>query len=476
MANLGIHREKRVLGLCLGEHALQVAELTFGNGTPPVTRTAQFPFPQGQSFDEPKALGHKLAEFLGERGFSARRAVLGVPAKWLILRPYHMPPADEHTAASVLWLHATELGWPELGPVVFDYAGDSDPHQNTTLLLMGLQRSWLERLASFAAGAKLRTICITPTAIALGDATARRMDATMILSLHAESVELIVQEKGHARFLRHIAAMGNIQPVIGALRRTSASSAAHSDPSGDPIRRNVVLWDDASADPAFVEALAREAGDSLVRADAQWVDADSSSLTNGGGGLSAIALTLPARNGKPASVDFLHPRLTPPGDQGLNNQKAWIWAAGILIAITILIAMLDLAHLRGKIADSAAQLQNIGPSLETARPFVANMEFAESFRTGNPRYLACLRDLTLAIPDADQTEFTNFNLRSDMRGDVSGHAAMEQDVLNLMDRLSTSGRFVDLQCKLDARAARPGAGGPGGNVAFSVSFNYVPKK
>jgi hypothetical protein len=473
ISSLRIHREKRVLGVCLEEHALQIAEVEFGNGSGPVTRTAEFPYPEGHSFDQPKALGHALGDFLKKHGFSARRSVLGVPAKWLILRPYHMPPADEQTASSVLWLHATELGWPELGPMVFDFAGDSNPREPTTLLLMGLQKSWLDRLATFAAAAKLRPVTVMPTAIALGDATARQLEATLILSLHSEAVELTVQEKQHARFLRHITSLGNVQPVLGALRRTSASSDLHPDLPAETVPRKFVLWDDAGADPAFLEALRAEAGDSLVKAEPRWVGADSSVLTNGRTGLSAIALTMPARSGKRPSVDFLHPRLSPPSDQGSDNQKAWIWAASILIALTILLAMLDLSHLRGEVADTGSQLQIMSPSLEIARPFVANMEFAESFRTGNPRYLACLRDLTLAVPPEAQTEFSNFNLRSDMRGEVSGHAGTEQDVLNLMDKLSTSGRFVDLQCKLDARSLH---GAAGGNVAFSVSFNYVPQK
>jgi len=36
---------------------------------------------------------------LRQRGIGARRAVIGVPAKWLICKSHMLPPADAETAA-----------------------------------------------------------------------------------------------------------------------------------------------------------------------------------------------------------------------------------------------------------------------------------------------------------------------------------------------------------------------------------------
>jgi len=55
-----------------------------------------------------------------------------------------------------------------------------------------------------------------------------------------------------------------------------------------------------------------------------------------------------------------------------------------------------------------------------------------------------------------------------MRGEITGRSPNNQEVLNLMDRLSSGGRFKDLKRKLEAKGSGP-------EIAFTVTFTYVPK-
>src|SRR5204862_100145 len=91
-----------------------------------VERRAEFAFPAGLTLERGEELGNALAEFLKTKGFSTRRAILGIPAKWLMLKSYTLPPADAQTAATMLALHAESESAPELGEVVFDSLGSSD--------------------------------------------------------------------------------------------------------------------------------------------------------------------------------------------------------------------------------------------------------------------------------------------------------------------------------------------------------------
>ena len=117
-----------------------------------------------------------------------------------------------------------------------------------------------------------------------------------------------------------------------------------------------------------------------------------------------------------------------------------------------------------KVDDKLRQLE---PTLKTARPFVQNMQFVETFGASHPKYLACLRDVTVAIPNGSKAYLTNFHLQASMRGEISGHAPSDQDVINLTDQLNASGHFVELKRKLES-------GGRAGDVAFSVTFTYSP--
>jgi hypothetical protein len=95
------------------------------------------------------------------------------------------------------------------------------------------------------------------------------------------------------------------------------------------------------------------------------------------------------------------------------------------------------------------------------------MQFVETFGGNHPKYLACLRDVTLAIPVNPKTYLTNFHLKANMKGEISGRAGNSQDVLNVTDQLNASGHFTDLKRKLEA-------GAKSGDVAFTVTFSYAP--
>jgi hypothetical protein len=130
--------------------------------------------------------------------------------------------------------------------------------------------------------------------------------------------------------------------------------------------------------------------------------------------------------------------------------------------------MTDMLSIQRQISGLDNQLQNMEPALDVARPYVSSMQFADSFRTAQPRYLACIADLTGALPPDGQTYLNDFNLHSDMTGEISGSSSGEQNILDFRDKLNATGRFADLMCRLDAHETRGGAS----SVLFSVTFNY----
>ena len=474
-------RTERLLGIIVGERAAAVAEIPAISGAGPV-RTAEFAYPNDLTLENPSELGRELAQFLERRRFSARRVVLGAPAKWLICSPYMMPPADERTASNVLWVHATDRISPELGPMALDFSGVPNPARPATLLLVGLQRQGMDHMLAMAKAAKLKVAAVTPCAAALAAVTAEHEDRSLVLSLCLDSVELATQEEGQLRSLRHVGSAKNIALLGTELRRTAASDF-----------ENLIVWD--VQELATVEPMAASAGLTIIRARPQWLDLTPSDLVDGNKGLAAIALAASLRGQIPLTVNFLHPHLKPPKVELAENPRKWLIATAAVVALLCLAVFADLSSLQGQISSNQAKLAAIGPSLNDARRFVSSTEFAEGFQITKPRFLACLRDLTIATPADGQTTFTNFDLQGNMRGRVVGHSNTEQSVLAFTDALSAGGKFADVNCRFDARpapaaiqaaATSPPAGGDddgpapkarpraGDQISFTVTFSYLP--
>ena len=64
--------------------------------------------------------GAALAEFLRQKQFTARHAVVGLPAKWLLVKTKEVPPADSKTASDLLRLQAEGDFSSELRDLVFE--------------------------------------------------------------------------------------------------------------------------------------------------------------------------------------------------------------------------------------------------------------------------------------------------------------------------------------------------------------------
>jgi hypothetical protein len=464
-------RSEKLLAISVGERVLWVAEMTWDADAAPHSRVAEFVYSPDSTLDDAERLGGELANFLSAQNLSTRRVVFGVPAKWLIVEPYEMPPADAETASNVLWLHATERVMPALGPMVFDFMGDSCPTEPRTLLLVGLQRRWRERLMALAAGAGLKVVGITPIGTAVGAATSRHVRTSLIALFGPGGLELIDQKGQYTRSIHYIRSNGSPQPVIAELRRAAAARSLDSD-SQEHGRRDLVLWDDIGMEPEFLNAVRQSASLPITEARGQWVGVSESGASDGVKGLSAVALTLNRRTAACPSIDFLRPRLGPSKRERWRRPGVWLpWAVAAVVLIA-LAGLMDMLSIQKQISGLDNQLQAMQPALDVARPYVATMQFAESFGATRPRYLACIGDLTQALPPDGQTYLISFNLRTDMKGEVFGNSTNEQNVLNFRDKLNASGRFADLMCKLDARETR----GNANNVSFSITFVYLPQK
>src|SRR6185369_8122745 len=132
----------------------------------------EFAFPEGTALSNPEKLGIALRDFLNVNNFTARSAVIGLPAKRLLTRRKEVPPASPAVVASTLRLQ-TETEFAEAENLVMDYAGQSSVAQASTVLVIATNRVEVDELSATAKAAGLKLHGITSTTAALGRATSR---------------------------------------------------------------------------------------------------------------------------------------------------------------------------------------------------------------------------------------------------------------------------------------------------------------
>lgn len=369
---------------------------------PTVTAVGELPYPEGVNVNTPPELAKALTAFLRDKGFTARQAVIGLPAKWLVVRPKEVPPSDATTVTEMLRL-AAETEFPtDIKDLVFDFTGTVGDMQAKSVLLMATQRKFVDAATALCDAARLTPVSVTSSGVALGEATGRVMARDpLVLAVGPGGAEMTSQVGAASSAIRHLRAPDPQPAFTSELRR--ALLTLGSGKNG----RELILWDGAGLDAG---QLRENLGVSVRSGDLPDLGVSTPATSANGEGrkyAAAVALGLAGIQGDPDTVDFLHPRLAPPKQQRIPR-----WALTAALSVIVIIALAvwaysDLQNLRAKLASDQSKYKAESPRLALAEDFVNKVSFAQAWHGGNPRYLACLQDLTVAIPEDYQTYVTN---------------------------------------------------------------------
>ncbi|MHC4167193.1 MAG: hypothetical protein ACYSWQ_09580 [Planctomycetota bacterium] len=81
-----------LLGLAIDDSGVVAAEVSVRSGQPEIKRTGLMPFDEKLNSDNAKDLGQRLRNFLRENHFSSKRAVVGIPTRWIVTKEIAAPP------------------------------------------------------------------------------------------------------------------------------------------------------------------------------------------------------------------------------------------------------------------------------------------------------------------------------------------------------------------------------------------------
>jgi hypothetical protein len=484
---------RKMLGLAATERSISAVEIGLVHGRQSVLHAAEFPMPEGDAARDPAVLGKALRQFLKQNRFSCSRCVIGLGTRWLAAREKSLPPTSADLVAGVLSLAAEREFASDPKDLALDYTkpvdcrqGDSSAGQGQSVLLVAAPRRTVEHLLATAETAGLTVTAVTSSTMALASATKGAASLRrLVLYLSSGGAELCVQAGGEFTLLRSLpmaAPPATARPVESS---TGAASAENwlNDLAGE-LRRVLALLPGASASPQgadlviwnaaglSTEAL-RTLGDRLsLEARGCTYPSDlglaGEAAAPAGESAAAAALALAGLPGSLLAVDFLHSRLTPRKRLALGRKV--VWAVGLAAAVVIgcLVLFLNWQSQQREVADLTDQRDDMQASVDVAKDIIEKMTFARQWYDQRPRFLDSLRELTLAFPAEGRIWTTSVGIGEDMKALLSGKAADEGAVLEVLDHLAKSPKFSDVK-PLYIREVGSGSS----EVSFAISLKFV---
>ena len=477
---------KKVLGLAIGENSLLAAELVFGP-RPLVQRLGEFVYPTPLPPERLGELGDALRQFLRDRGFTAKSAVIGIPARWLLLRQKEVPPADAHSLIPMLRLGAEAEFTTEAGELSYDFAGDAHAGDARTVVLMATPTRRIEAVAAMCHAAGLKTLAVTPSAVTLGEATGKAVGQdTLVLAVGDGGAEITAQRGAVSGAVRYLSPATSRPPFSELRRAVSSMSTGISN-------RELFLWDGAGIDSG---ALGLALGRTVRNGDLPALGVTTAPESVNGEGrkyAGAVALALSVADGVRPRIDFLHSRLAPPRQKRVPTWTIFAAAAALVLIVGGIVAYVRMEREEANVAQMQAQLAQMKNRLDSANTFVSKVSFASAWHGGDARYLNCIRDLTSAMPDDGETYSTSLILRETphpistaganstgpkgkpatgeartLSGILYGKTTDQRHVEAVQDRIGHTPTFSEVKLGGSDDAGR------GHEVSFSITFIYVP--
>jgi len=477
---------RKMLGLAVTERAITAVEVGVAHGRPAVLHAAEFPLPEGDAAREPAALGRALRQFLKRNRFSCSRCVIGLGTRWLAAREKSLPPTAPDLMAGVLSLTAEREFASDPKDLVLDCTkpadcrhGDSSTGQGHSVLLVAAPRRNVDHLLATAEAAGLRVTAVTSSTMALAAATAGApASRRLLLYLAPGGAELCVQSSGGSCVPRCLP-----MAAPGAAAGASPEDSWMSDLAGElhrvlallpgapasPQPPELVIWNSAGLPAKALEAL----GERLSLATRQCAYpadlglADDAAATTGESA-AAAALALCGLRPGTLALDFLHSRLSPRRRFALGRKVVWAAGLAALVVIGCLALLLQWRNQVQEADELSGQLADMKPAVAAAKDIVDKAAFARGWYDRRPRFLNCLRELTLAFPIEGRIWTTSLGIGEDMRALLSGKASDERSVLEVLDRLTNNPKFSDVK-PLYIREV----GGGSSEVSFAISLRFA---
>jgi hypothetical protein len=403
------------------------------------------------------ALAAQLRGFLHENHLHARRAVVGVPARWLVCREMTVPPVDASQLAGLLRIRTEREIGSDVGRLAADYFRAPGAPADSPILLVAMLQDHMDQVKALCQQAGLKLDAVVPTimVLALG---APRQGCQIVLNVREDGTDMAILTDGSFRVVRDVPAT-DAAGLTGAIRRVLI-------PLGSPTGR-VTLWGQTPEGlaGALGERLGMEAhaGQSAAPLPA----AGGSAGTRAFAGAAALALADSNEAARP--VNLVRSRLAEERTFHLGRRSVWAAIVAGAALIALIATFWDWQHNKGEVAGLQAKLKGMQPQIDAATLRVDRITQARGWYDRRPPFMDCLLALTKAFPLDGSIWASSLRVNDDMRCVVTGKTTDDNLPLKLMDKLKGSPQsFKDVKLLYVT-------GGTGGDrtSSFAISFTYV---
>jgi hypothetical protein len=470
---------RKTLGLAVTRQAITAVEVVSSRGRRKLARFAVLYLSQEVGLHDPAALGRALKNLLRANHFSASRCVIGLEAAYLSAREKRLPAAASGSLVDILRIAAEQDFASDGGELVLDYVSSSSA-DGTGALLVAAPRKAVDSILSAAVDAGLRVAAVTSSSLALAKATVAPSlgGASLMLLLAPDGAEAVFQRDGAPRLLRRLSAGrapsgggdGLSRRFFGAmegeLRRMLAANAVDE---GGPVELDV--WNAEDSDKAELEIIGERLGmpTRFRRFPSDVASLEAAPIPGGASLAPAAALAMSCSGDAGATLDFLHSRLAPPRRRGFRRYAIWGGVAAVVLIALFATLVAGWRADRQEVEAMRKRLDNMKPAVQQAKNLIDKASFARLWFDRRPKFLECLREVTLAFPEEGRIWATSLVVREDMNMKMvlSGKASGEQPVFSLLDRLNSSPKFTDVQ-QLPIRKVSASSQ----DVSFAISFSF----
>jgi hypothetical protein len=436
---------RHLLGLAIDDCGVVATELCIRAGRPEIRGAGELSWDRELTADNVVELGQQLRRFLHERGFTAKNAVVGLAAKWVLAKEVEAPPATPEALAGILGIQAERAFSLNSEELVFDYCGKTSTSQKSQVLLLAARRQIVDRVKELMETAGLHVQSITVSAFACSVKPSENGSACRYgLYTRPTYCEFWGQTGGSPQFIKHL-------PLV-----VDGNPSGYADLLTATIQRQVLLSSQQDQSGPHHVAAYNACGlsaDVLKRLNERL--APQITIREGRSGLTmptgvqeaqtvasaAVALTSVGPD-RPA-IDFLNPRI---GQKKKASHKRFlVWAAGVgaVCLIGLGLWLLGWQGDRSDIAVYKQQLAEMDKDLTAAKSVVARLTYASSWGATDPRFLRCLREVTEAFPEEGTVWATSLALNESGVGSVVGKLSSEPGFYEVFDKIDQNQAFAN---------------------------------
>ncbi|MBN2372218.1 hypothetical protein JXL19_00315 [bacterium] len=469
-------RGKKILGLAIEEKCIFASEMHHDGEGYRVKNVAQMDFSETLSFDKPDKLGESLAQFIRENKLSAKRAVIGLPARWLMIRQKTMPPSTGESVAGILRIHAEHEFSINPDELVIDYTGNVASDRSSQLSLGAVLRRKLNSVLGTMRAAGLKAISVTASSITLRILICKKTGMPFpdyFLCIRSEYSEFLVGKNEQVVDIKHIP--GSISTgadhLISELRRIVSLCGAGEN-AGE--KRTLMILDLSDSDeqrlPEIIKSLSTLVDVTTCDIKAVLKKMDISQVSSRKKFLPSTALVQAFDIRDSFYPDFANSRMNEKVVRIKKNQVIWASAIALCLIIFVLNMIFTWKSDKKDIAEMKLKLAEMSTDVKSAQDIVQKAGYARKWYSDRPEILRCLYELTMAFPVEGSIWATNFALNEDMKGIVSGRAVNEKSVVEVLDSIKASNLFSDVQMIYLRESGQSSQ-----EVSFSMSFSFGNK-